>query len=228
VLLVTSAASGEGKSFLAANLAVAYAVGGARTVLVSSDLRHPAVDKLLGVGTDQNGGLAALLRDWPACSPPPGTETEARRQEAEANSPGASPEVPLVATELDGLALVPAGPLPPNPADLVASRAMLGLVEWLRAHSDVVILDSPPVLAVTDSIVLSKYADATILVVASGRSSKSNVRNALAMLERVGAPIAGYVLNRATRSAHVHYRYVNFHGKLNGSAARMPTSTRAT
>jgi Mrp family chromosome partitioning ATPase len=227
VLLVTSAASGEGKSFLAANLAVAYAIGGARTVLVSSDLRHPAVEKLLGASTDQKGGLTTFLRDWPASSLLDNAGAEANRQETNATSPSHSPAMALVGTQLEGLALMPAGPLAPNPADLVASRAMMELVGWLRANNDVVILDSPPLLAVTDAVVLSKYVDATVLVVASGHSSKSNVRHAIATLERAGTPVAGYVLNRMTRSSHVHYRYVNARGNLNGSVSRVPASTRA-
>ncbi|MCL6092208.1 MAG: CpsD/CapB family tyrosine-protein kinase [Actinobacteria bacterium] len=228
VILVTSAASGEGKSFLAANLAVAYALGGARTVLVSSDLRHPAAEKLFGVRTDQSSGLAAFLRDWPASSLPNDAETEHNGQAPNATSPDHNPDMHLVGTQFEGLALVPAGPLPPNPADLIASRAMMEFIGWLRANSDVVILDSPPLLAVTDAAVLSKYADATVLVVASGRSSKSNVRHAIATLELVGAPVAGYVLNRTTRSSHIRYRYVNTHVELNGSTARSPASTRAT
>jgi Mrp family chromosome partitioning ATPase/uncharacterized protein involved in exopolysaccharide biosynthesis len=227
VILVTSAAARDGKSFLAANLAVAYAVGGARAVLVSSDLRHPTIEKLFGVRPDHGGGLAAFLRDSPASSPPKDTGVDESGQVTNAMPPGGSnPEMPLLGTQLEGLALVPAGPLPPNPADLIASRAMMEFIEWLRANSDVVILDSPPLLAVTDAVVLSKYADATVLVVASGRSSKSNVRHAIATLERAGALGIGYALNRMTRSSHIHYRYVNTHIKLNGSAERLSASTR--
>ena len=228
VLLVTSAATSEGKSFLASNLAVAYALAGARTVLVSSDLRHPVVERLVGLSGVRKDGLATLLTDLVLKAPHEDAQAGARQQTTGALGSISNAGEFLVPTQLHGLAVIPAGPLPPNPAELIASRGMPDLVEWLRAHNDVVILDSPPVLAVTDAVILSNYVDAVILVVASGRSSKSNVRRALGTLERGGAPVVGYVLNRVTRSTSVPYKYMSPNKKLNGSAMPAPASTRAT
>jgi capsular exopolysaccharide synthesis family protein len=221
VLLVASAAADEGKSLVAASLAVACALSGARTVIVSSDLRHPSVDRLLGAEKTR-GGLAALLRH------PPSDEVLVEAAADDTKPSAAGLESYLQATSLQGLRVLPAGPYPPNPSELLVSAAMARLVSWLRTQADIVVLDSPPVLAVTDAVILSGYADAVLLVISSGRSSKASVRRTLDVLERAPAPLAGYVLNRATRPSLASYRYVSTNGKLNGSAAHAPVAPRRT
>jgi capsular exopolysaccharide synthesis family protein len=191
VVLVTSAATGEGKSFVAANLAVAWARSGARTVLVSSDLRHPSVERQLGVkvtGTSLPQALSERATDLDRL---------------------------LLPTSVDELVLVPSGPLNANPAELLGSPAMAELLQRLRDRADIIILDSPPVLAVADALVLSSYADAVLLIVARGRSSKGSVARALRLLERSPTPVLGFVVNRATRSGLPSYPYFRAERTLN-------------
>ena len=210
-LLVASAATGEGKSFVAANLALAWALAGARTVLVSSDLRHPTVEALLGVRAPGDGDLPQVLSYGAIRDGSANPNAKSNGIVREAGEPGdESLVLPtnggdgsearaklLVPTLVDGLSVVPSGPAPANPAELLGSRAMAETMMWLRDRADFIILDSPPVLAVTDAMVLSGYVDGVLLVVTSGRSLKGNVRRTLRLLERGPAPVVGYVLNRA-------------------------------
>ena len=208
-LLVTSAANGEGKSFTAANLAIAWALSGARTVLVSSDLRHPSVTAMLGVPNSQVG-----LTKW----------LGERRQPANGDinlSEGdiTAIEKALQATVIENLSVLPSGTVSANPAELLGSQGMANVVEQLCRHFDMVIFDSPPVLAVADALVLSRYADGVLFVVASEQSSKGNVQRALALLERSRANTLGVVLNRAARSGLRSYQYANYYPpKTNGTS----------
>jgi capsular exopolysaccharide synthesis family protein len=189
--LVSSSSRGEGKSFVAANLAVASALNGARTVLVSSDLRHPTLDRLLG-STVPAGGLVALR----------GNGHGSAREEI------ALDWIDVVSwpTALEGLSLVNVGPISANPMDLLGSKAMAELVGRLREEADVVILDSPSLLAVADAQVLSAYADAVLLVVARGRSSKGEVRQALRIFERNRAHLLGFVMTGVAQRVPWSYR----------------------
>ena len=219
VLLIASAATGEGRSFVAANLAVAWARSGARTVLVSSDLRRPSVERLLGARVT-GAGLPQLLSDWvterdgvgphrPPDDSPPDLVQPGRMA-------GHERERLLQPTAVDGLTLVPSGPMTANPAELLGSPAMAEMVGWLRERADIVILDSPPLLAVTDALVLSSHADGVLLVVTSGRSSKGNVQRALRLLERSPTQVLGFVVNRATRSGLGSYPHFGAERRLNG------------
>jgi non-specific protein-tyrosine kinase len=191
--LVSSSSRGEGKSFVAANLAVASALNGARTVLVSSDLRHPTLERLLGSAVPA-GGLVALRGNG----------------HGSASEDIALDWIDVVSwpTALDGLSLVNVGPISANPVDLLGSKAMAELVGRLREEADVVILDSPPLLVVADAQVLSAYADAVLLVVARGRSSKGEVRRALRIFERNRAHMLGFVMTGvAQRVPRSYLRY---------------------
>jgi len=176
VVLVTSASAGEGKTTVAANLAVAFAQAGRRTVLVDADLRKPDAHRLLHLPPDY--GLTDLLR-----------------------APESNLDAYLQPTEQPNLRFLAAGALPPNPAELLASQRMHGLAERIRAAADVFILDSPPVLAVTDAAVLSSVVDGVIVVADAQRTSRVHFREGCAALAKVGAPTVGAVFNRLPASA---------------------------
>jgi succinoglycan biosynthesis transport protein ExoP len=169
-LLVTSAVPGEGKTVTAANLAVAFAQTGATVLLVDADLRKPGVNQILGL--ENRAGLTTLLRG--------STKLEAVAQ----------------ATEQSGLRVITTGPLPPNPAELLGSQRMAAVLASLAESSDLVILDSPPLQAVTDASILSTYADGTLLVIDARRGHRRAVREARDALTRAGANVIGAVLNR--------------------------------
>lgn len=170
-LLATSAAPDEGKSTTLANLAVTMAQAEQRVILVDCDLRRPSLHTIFGVGNET--GLTSALLD-------------------QADAP-----LPLVQTSVPGLNLLPSGPLPPRPADLLGSRRMEELIGRLRDAADIVLFDTPPVVAVTDAAVLATRLDGVLLVLQAGKTRRDRAREARSLLEKVKAHIVGVVLNNA-------------------------------
>ena len=173
-LLVTSAAPDEDKSIVLANLAVAMAQGERRTILVDADLRRPSLHEIFGVANDR--GLTSMIVEEAALDAPP-----------------------LIESGVDNLWLIPSGPLPPNPADILGSRRMEEAIAKLKARADIVLFDAPPVVAVTDGAVLGTKVDGVLLVVCAGRTRREHAQRARELLERVHVRIVGAVLNDAPR-----------------------------
>jgi len=172
-LLVTSAAPGDGKSTTLGNLAVTMAQGEKRTILVDADLRRPALHKLFGVSNSQ--GLTTMIVDESALAEPP-----------------------LVETGVENLWLLPSGPLPPNPAEILGSRRLEDIIAALKTRADVILFDAPPVVAVTDAVVLGTKVDGVLLVFCSGKTRREHALRAKEMLERVQVRLVGAVLNNAS------------------------------
>ena len=178
VVSVTSALSGEGKSTISANLAVALAQTGARVLLVDADLRRPTVADVLGV--EGGVGLTTVLaRDA---------------------------ELVDVVQEWGtvGLHVLPSGTVPPNPTELLGSPAMRWLVEQMRRSYDYVVMDTSPLLPVADATVLAGLVDGTIVVANVGRVRRMQLVQALANLERVSARVLGVVLNQVRRDEETY------------------------
>lgn len=175
-LIVTSAAPDEGKSEVLANLAVTMAQGERRTILVDADLRRPGLHELFGVANDR--GLTTMILEEEALDDPP-----------------------LLDVGVENLLLVPSGPLPPNPADVLGSSRMEQVIEAFKGRADVILFDAPPVIAVTDAAVLGTKVDGVLLVVAAGRTRRDHAERAKELLERVNVRIIGAVLNEARRDA---------------------------
>jgi protein-tyrosine kinase len=186
-LLVASSLSGEGRTIIAANLAVAFAQGGRRVLLVDADMRKPAVHALFDLPNAH--GLTTLLRTDKV-----DLDTVAHK------------------TKQENLRILTTGPLPPNPAELLASQRMKAIVERLKAGNDLIIFDSPPVQAVVDSAVLSSYLDATLLVIDAGHSSRSAVREGTESLATAGGRVLGVVLNGQPDRIQTDYGYYGFDG----------------
>jgi polysaccharide biosynthesis transport protein len=168
VIQFTSAAAGEGKTTTATNLAVVLAQAGAKVVIVDADLRRPRVNKVFAI--DGTNGLTNCLL---------------------------GKDESLRVFELGGdLWVLPSGPLPPNPSEMLSSRRMKDVISELRGMFDFVIIDSPPVLFVSDPLAVSRQVDGVIMVIDAGRTSAPQAKKAIADLEQVGAPILGLVLNR--------------------------------
>lgn len=169
-LLLTSAEQTSDKSLTAANLAVTMAQAEQRVLLVDCDLRQPTLHTIFGLSNEQ--GLTSAILD----------------QEA---------PLAIQPTEVPGLSLLPSGPLPPRPADLLGSRRMEGLLNRLRQIADIVIFDTPPVQPFTDALVLATRVDGVLLVIQAGRSRRDRVREARQKLEKVKANLLGVVLSGA-------------------------------
>ena len=180
-LVVTSAAPEEGKSTTLANLAVAEALAGKRVILVDADLRRPSQHQWFGL--KNAAGLTTALLDE-----------------------GARREPPLQDTRVQGLRVLTAGPLPPNPSELLASPAMAEVIARLGQMADLVLFDAPPVVAVTDAAVLSAQVDGVLLVVQAGRTKREHIERAQTLLEKVRARVIGAVLNDVKTDTTV-YRY---------------------
>ncbi len=173
VITITSALPAEGKTTTACNVALTLAQSGARVVLVEGDLRKPAVGKYLGISNA--AGLTNVLAG----------QHELRDV--------------LVSYQRDTLAVLPSGPTPPNPSEMLGSQQMRQLLGQLAAGFDVVIIDAPPLLPVTDAAVLAAAADGAILVIRHGKSRREEVERAAQALTSVNAKVLGTVLNFAPR-----------------------------
>lgn len=166
-LLVTSAVPGEGKSTVAANLAVVLARGGWKVALVVIDFRRAAAEARFGL--ERSPGLSEVLA---------GTRDLAS----------------VVQRPLDGLLLVPSGEAPPNPNELLRSAAMQRLLATLAESADIILVDTPPVLAVADAATAARWADATLVVTQDGLTTRAAADKARRQLDSVGARIIGIVV----------------------------------
>jgi len=185
VVLVTSAVAAEGKTVGSLNLATALAEAGSRVLLLEADLRHPRCHRTLGV--DAARGLASVL---------------AGQEELESV---------IHSLEAPRLSFIPAGAVPSNPAELVSSARMREIVASLRSRYDCVIIDTPPVLPVTDAVVLAREADAVVLVVRGHGTPSGLVREARDRLLMTGAPLLGVVVNDVDLNWGDLYLYDNYY-----------------
>jgi len=183
-LVVTSSGPGEGKSMTTANLAVVMAQQGRKVLLVDADLRKPTVHYTFRLVNTE--GLSNLLTK------------RAKLTDV------------LTKTDVDNLYVITSGPIPPNPAELLSSRAMHELMTEALGIFDIIIFDTPPVLAVTDAQILSSQVDGTVLVVASGKTEKDAALEAKDLLQKSQARILGVVLNRQPiKNSRYYYYYGN-------------------
>jgi capsular exopolysaccharide synthesis family protein len=187
LIAVTSAVPGEGKTLVAANLGVAFAQAGYETILVDADLRKSETHTLFGL--TNTTGLTTLLR-----------------------SADASLDEVLQATVEPKLRLLASGPHPPNPAELLGSKAMARIIAQLRAAAEIIIFDTPPLEAVTDAAVLGASLDGTVLVAHAGRTGRVAARSALDALRRVDTHVLGVTLNLAGKQAINAYGYYGASG----------------
>jgi len=183
-LVVTSSGPGEGKSMTTANLAVVMAQQGRKVLLVDADLRKPTVHYTFRLINTE--GLSNLLTK------------RAKLTDV------------ITKTDVDNLYVITSGPIPPNPAELLSSRAMHELMTEALGIFDIIIFDTPPVLAVTDAQILSSQVDGTVLVVASGKTEKDAALEAKDLLQKSQARILGVVLNRQPiKNSRYYYYYGN-------------------
>lgn len=177
-LLITSASPSEGKSMMAVHTATSMASSGGRVLLVEADMRRPRLASSLGVNGDV--GLSTCL-----------VSTDSVKNH-------------IQKTEVDNLDVIVCGPMPPNPSELLHTPRFRQVLEEMKAHYDTVIFDSPPLLPVTDALILAQVLDAALVVVRAGQTSRHALRHALHQLEAVDGNILGTVLNY---QAHKRFGY---------------------
>ncbi len=183
VFVITSAVPREGKTHTAANLALTMAQNGLRTALVDADLRHPNLHRIFNINREP--GLTNLLvGDLPL-------------------------EEAWKASQTSNLWILPSGPIPPNPAEILDSEKMYRLLNLLRGQMDVVVLDTPPCSILTDASILGRVADGVLMVVSAGNTDRRIVTQSIDNLAKAGCRILGVVLNKVDlrRESYYHYYY---------------------
>lgn len=169
-IMVTSSQTGEGKSTTISNLAVTYAQEGKRVLLIDADLRKPSLHRIFSRLNYQ--GLSTLLA-------------------GQANT-----EEVIQETSINQLSLLPSGPVPSNPSELMDSIAMRNLLDQMKEQYDVILMDTPSVLSVSDSVIVSALCDGIIMVVAAGKVKRERLKKAQEQLTHVNARMLGIVINR--------------------------------
>ncbi|HLS10215.1 CpsD/CapB family tyrosine-protein kinase [Lentibacillus sp.] len=180
-ILVTSAGPGDGKSMTTANLAVVYAQQGKRVLLIDADMRKPTMHYTFRL--DNLKGLSNVL-----VGESPLTET-------------------IAPSDVDNLDVLSCGPIPPNPSELLASEKMARTIEEARNIYDVILFDTPPVLAVTDAQVLANLCDGSLLVARSKQTEYEAAQNAIQALQAGNTKILGTILNDMTKKESNYYYY---------------------
>lgn len=180
--VMTSATASEGKSTVAANLAVSFARQEKKVLLVDADLRRPTINATFKIANPV--GLTNFL-----------TEHSVSANDI------------FYKTSIDNLYVIPSGPIPPNPSELIGSKRMGNLIESLQEAFDIVIYDAPPILSVTDAQLLSTRVDGTILTVRQGKAEKEAVKQAVKLIKHVHGEIIGTIFNDIKGSEDSYYGY---------------------
>ncbi|MEK3765068.1 CpsD/CapB family tyrosine-protein kinase [Solibacillus sp. FSL K6-4121] len=181
-IVLTSSTPGEGKSTNSSNIAVVFAQSGKKVLLVDSDMRKPTTHHTFGL-RNVSGLSTVLIRQH--------TIDEVIHN-----------------TEIEGLSVITSGPIPPNPAELLASKAMDQFIDNVKNIYDIIVFDAPPVLSVTDAQILSNKCEGTLLIINSGDAEKDNVIKAKDMLLASKANVIGAILNNyRIDKDHYYYQY---------------------
>ncbi|WP_419874802.1 CpsD/CapB family tyrosine-protein kinase [Candidatus Pristimantibacillus sp. PTI5] len=181
VIMVTSSKPSEGKSTTCANMAVAFAQANKKVLLIDADLRKPSQHHIFGK-SNRTGLTTALFNQMPL-------------------------EDIIQFTNTENLSIIQAGPTPPNPSELLSSDQMADLLKTARERFDMVIIDTPPIMSVTDAQIVATRSDGVVLVVDSGNVKKDVVLKAKASLDHVKAKLLGVVLNKINRNHSDIYSY---------------------
>ncbi len=204
VVLVASSGPREGKTITSANIAIAMAQAGGRVLLMDCDLRRPKLHRLFSLERDR--GMANLL--------------VGRAGLDDVVIPSAVPNVDLI----------PSGPIPPNPSELLSSHHMKSLLDEARSRYERIIIDSPPITAVTDAVILSQMVDGVVLVVRAGETHREVIKNGIGQLRAVNARILGAILNGVDmgRDSYYYYQYYYYYYGEDGERRKKIRRKRRT
>ena len=201
-ILITSTFPGEGKSWVASNLAVTFAQAGKKVVLIDADMRKGRQYTIFGI------------------SPIPGLSNYLSGIDMDDEERDITDIADYIQdTEIDNLFVMPAGNIPPNPSELLISPQMVNLLEQLKELCDIVIIDGTPNELVTDSLIITRLVDSTIIVTASKQTKKDNLRRAIQNIQNVGGNIAGVVVNKVPIAAK-KYEQSYYYGSTELNKAR--------
>lgn len=184
VVMITSSVPGEGKSFISANLAAAFAQNEERVLIVDCDLRKGRQKKIFEITERKSGGFSSLLinKNW---------EEEYKKY--------------VRKTKVDNLYIIPSGPFPPNPSELLSSERCKKILEKLKTKFDIIILDCPPLVGLNDTLVISSYADISIIVARHKKTPMDLLEKSKKSLETVGAKKLSVILNQIDTKVNPYY-----------------------
>lgn len=186
IILNTSPEPGDGKSFITANLAVAYGQEAKKVLIIDCDLRRGRQHEIFNVINTTNGGYSNLILNY---------------------KEGIKLSRYIVKTDVKNVDLIPIGPIPPNPLELLSSKNNEELINDLKDYYDIIILDCPPVLGMSDTLVLTKYSDANLLVVSSAHTHIETLEKAKKQFEQVNTKISGVIINKANLKGSSYHSY---------------------
>jgi len=190
-ILVSSAGPGEGKTTTVSNLAITYANLGKKTLLVDTDLRRPVIHKVFNLKKEPGvtNFLSSQTNDY---------------------------ESIVKKTEIENLYVITSGVIPPNPSEMLGSNRMIEFVRLLEVNFDMILFDSPPLVAVTDANMISREIDQIILVVKVGQTDKKAFHHTISNLKNIKAPIGGVIMNAVkNKSSYGSYYYYYYHQYYN-------------
>lgn len=185
-ILITSPSAGNGKSFVAANLAAAYGQDGKKVLIIDCDLRRGRQHEIFNVMNQTNSGYSNLILNFK-------DEVKLSRY--------------VIKTEIKNIDIIPTGPTPPNPIELLASKNNADVIKELRKHYDIIILDCPPVLGISDTQVMIRHADANVVVVASGETQMELLERCKKTFETANGKLDGVIINKASVKGSSYYSY---------------------
>ena len=186
VILLTSPEAGNGKSFVSANLAIAYAQEGKKVLIVDCDIRRGRQHEIFGVDNEPNGGYSNLILNYKE-------DVKLSRY--------------IIKTEVKNIDIIPTGPTPPNPVELLSSKNNEAVMKELRRHYDIIILDCPPVLGLSDAQVMTRHSDANIVVVSSNETPIELLEKTKKAFENANSKIDGVIINKASVKGSSYYSY---------------------
>lgn len=186
IILNTSAEAGDGKSFVSSNLSVAYAQANKSVLIIDCDLRRGRLHEIFEVMNLTSGGYSNLILNY---------------------SDDLKLDKYILPTNIKGVDVLTTGPMPPNPVELLGSENNRRLLKNLRKKYDIIILDCPPVLGLSDALIMTQFSDANVLTFSIKKTKKENLERAIKAFDTVNAKITGIVANKATMSKNGYYGY---------------------
>lgn len=185
-ILITSPTPGNGKSFISANLATAYGQDGKRVLIVDCDLRRGRQHEIFNIANQTTAGYSNLILNYTL-------DVKLSRY--------------IIKTGIKNVDIIPTGPTPPNPIELLASKNNEETINELRRHYDIIILDCPPVLGLSDTQIMSKYSDVNLVVVSSGETPVELVEKCKKAFESANSKINGVIINKASVKGNSYSTY---------------------
>ncbi len=204
VILVTSPEPGDGKSFIVANLATAFAQDEKKVLVIDGDMRRGRQHEIFNLPNNTTEGYSNYILKY-------------KKTNDNSMLDFVRSEIFIKETNMPNVSLLPAGPTPPNPLELISSENNKRLIKDLRKEFDIIIIDCPPALGLSDTLVMSKYSDANVVCISSDKTKTDQLESVKKSFEKVNSKINGIVINRAKAkgSSYSSYYTKEYYTRLN-------------